>query len=255
MEVDWSLVVILVAINGLVDAAGVSYLAGWWSLRKWKAWLFSKESDPYVERITKQVSQEIDAVRSRTADVEGRIEALGESISADVAATRTSFEGRAEALSKQVSEVEARLGGRLPSDYGAVIDGKLREFEQRLIVREARAEEAMRKDREKMAQVLATSPQVMGSPAGQQLVNRLNLAALPKKWQSRLAIAQAIGLMPAGAPSLGGLGAPTNGGAALAPFAPAKPIAPGGPAIPTQGAWAELHKEDNGAADAPETEG
>lgn len=104
--VDWSLVLILVAINGLVDAAGVSYLAGWWSKRRMEKWLSSPESNPYVDRIVAKVVEKIPAIPEvpTVAEIIAEIPPYPD-------------------LSDKLALFEERIGGKLTAQLQAEIAG------------------------------------------------------------------------------------------------------------------------------------
>jgi len=103
--IDWTTVVVLIVVNGIVDAGAVAYLSGWWSKRRLTHWLTDAESQPYIDRITEEVAKKIPVVPEMPTVEEISEDVLGE-------------------VRPVLAEMEQRLGTELRSfDFKAQFQG------------------------------------------------------------------------------------------------------------------------------------
>jgi hypothetical protein len=92
---DWPTIILLVIVNGAVDVGAVAWVSGYWSKKKIERWLTSPESQPYIDRIVKQVK-------------------IPEVPSLDEIATEVT--ARAPDISDKLALMEERMGGKLTAE-------------------------------------------------------------------------------------------------------------------------------------------
>ncbi len=212
--------VILVAINGLMDAVCVSWLAGWWSKRRLTAWLEGPESDKYLAKVGAHIEARIGTQGTRGGDQgagagEGQGEGGGTGVYRAISGVRTELTARTQELriglsgeldtfrkelEEKVRALQAQttvLGGRIPSDLGSTVRTQLalelKDLESRTQLKEAQAaaryaEETRKEISEAKRAVLdGGADRTAGGESLLRTLDAMDLAAAPKSIQKQMA--------------------------------------------------------------------
>lgn len=205
--------------NLWVDVGVTAFIAGWWSLRRFKTWLLSPAADPYVDRVAAKAAELVKSSLPPFPDVPS-VDDFAERIRPDLV-------GMAEqGVSKQIDPIAERLMAKMSAFYAS---------------REASMDASLKR----VESLIQTNPQLIATQGGGQLANiAYALRMLHKKREAEtvMAISSVFEMMkrqqpgqqgypgyqqlPPGVPA-GGFqqpppqyAAPPNGSAGLPPMPP-----------------------------------